>query len=73
MAMNMENKVRCNDCMKVFNENEIVYDEAEDKEYCPYCGVSGCLMDLNDKEKEFESVWNNYNDGCKKWSELLSK
>ena len=48
MAMNFENMVRCNDCMKVFQENEIVYDEAEDKEFCPYCGTSGCLMDMED-------------------------
>ena len=50
MAMNFESKVRCNQCMKVFFENEIVYDEDKDMEFCPYCGESGCLMDLSDKE-----------------------
>lgn len=48
MAMNFENMVRCNNCMKVFRENEIIYNEAEDKELCPYCGKSGCLIDLKD-------------------------
>ena len=49
MAMNFEDKVRCNNCMKEFFENEIVYNEAEDKEYCPYCGKSGYLMDLTEE------------------------
>ena len=48
MAMNFEEIVRCNDCMQVFHENEIVYDEQKDEELCPYCGKSGCLMDLKD-------------------------
>lgn len=42
--------VRCNMCMKVFNESEIIYDSDEDEEYCPYCGESGSLMDLTDDE-----------------------
>lgn len=46
-------KVRCNNCMKEFDEKEIVYDGETDKEYCLYCGESGCLMDLeNTTEKE---------------------
>lgn len=44
--VDMEGKVRCNNCMTVFCESEINYDEIEDKEFCPYCGASGCLMDM---------------------------
>lgn len=44
--MNFENKVRCNNCMKEFYENEIIYDSDEDMEFCPYCCVGGCIMDL---------------------------
>ena len=43
-------KVRCNQCMKIFNEEEIVYDGEDDMEYCPKCGESGCLMDLSDED-----------------------
>lgn len=42
--------VRCNMCMKVFDESEIIYDGDEDEEYCPYCGEAGALMDLTDDE-----------------------
>lgn len=42
-------KVRCNNCMKEFDEEEIVFDDGLNAEYCPYCGESGCLMDLEDK------------------------
>ena len=73
MAMNFENMVRCNNCMKSFHENEIVYNEAEDKEYCPHCGENGCLMDLTEEETEAETVMNHYDEGCKKWSELFAK
>lgn len=38
--------VRCNNCMEVFDEKEIVYDANEDEELCPKCGIGGCLMDL---------------------------
>lgn len=41
-------KVRCNQCMKVFDEDKIVYDYERDTEFCPECGESGCLMDLDD-------------------------
>lgn len=43
-------KVRCNMCEGVFDEKDIVYDGEEDKEYCPLCGESGCLMDLEEDE-----------------------
>lgn len=41
-------KVRCNHCMKVFDEEKIVYDGEDDMEYCPECGESGFLMDMVD-------------------------
>ena len=70
MSMEFENMVRCNNCMKVFHENEIIYNEREEKEFCPYCGVSGCLMDVKEMEdnkmeekrdylKEFLEKFNN--------------
>ena len=70
MSMEFENMVRCNNCMKIFHENEIIYNEKEDKEFCPYCGVSGCLMDIKEMEdnkmeekrdylKEFLEKFNN--------------
>ena len=70
MSMEFENMVRCNNCMKTFHENEIIYNEREDKEFCPYCGVSGCLMDVKEMEdnqmeekrdylKEFLEKFNN--------------
>ena len=48
MAMNFEDMVQCNYCMKVFHESEIIYDEEEDREFCPYCDKSGYLMDLRE-------------------------
>lgn len=45
-------KVRCNMCEGIFDEKDIVYDGEEDKEYCPLCGESGCLMDLPDEESK---------------------
>ena len=70
MSMKFENMVRCNNCMKVFHENEIIYNEREEKEFCPCCGVSGCLMDAKEMEdnkmeekrdylKEFLEKFNN--------------
>ena len=48
MSMNFEDMVRCNHCMKVFHQNEIIYDEGKDKELCPYCGKGGGLMDIGE-------------------------
>lgn len=39
-------KVRCNNCMNEFDENEIIYDGEENMEFCPHCGEGGCLMDM---------------------------
>lgn len=44
--------VRCNQCMKIFPESKIIYDEKEEKEYCPYCGETGYLMDLSDDQED---------------------
>ena len=37
-------KVRCNDCMSVFDEEYI--DDVRDDESCPVCGRIGALMDV---------------------------
>jgi ribosomal protein S27AE len=34
--------------MKVFDEEEIVYDRKRDMEFCPKCGEDGCLMDFSE-------------------------
>ena len=67
--MNFEDKVRCNDCMKEFFENEIIYDEALDKECCPYCGKSGCLMGM--KSITIDDVVRRLNDGLNRTEEEL--
>lgn len=43
--------IRCNMCESVFQEEQINYDDTNDKEYCPNCGTSGCLMDLKSDTK----------------------
>lgn len=52
-------KVRCNNCMEVFDEKELVYDGDEDMEFCPYCGGGGCIMDLPKDEfpEEYKIVF----------------
>ena len=70
MSMEFENMVRCNNCMKVFHENEIIYDEKKDKEFCPYCGVSGCLMDV--KEMEDNKMEENKRDYLKEFLEKFN-
>ena len=39
MSMSFEDMVRCNHCMKVFHQNEIIYDEGKDKELSPYSQI----------------------------------
>ena len=70
MSMEFENMVRCNNCMKIFHENEIIYNEKEDKEFCPYCGVSGCLMDI--KEMEDNKMEENKRDYLKEFLEKFN-
>ena len=60
MSMEFENMVRCNNCMKMFHENEIIYNEREEKEFCPCCGVSGCLMDVKEMEDNKMEEKRNY-------------
>lgn len=49
-------KIRCNDCMSVFDEKHIEYDEISGQESCPCCGRIGCLMDVS--EDEFPQYYN---------------
>ena len=42
----MKATVRCNSCMGVFPEKQIVCDGESDEEFCPKCGESGRLMDI---------------------------
>lgn len=39
-------RVRCNQCMAIFDEEQISYDG--ETEFCPECGESGCLMDMGE-------------------------
>lgn len=41
-------KVRCNWCMKVFEEKDIKV--IGEKEFCPFCNIEGYLMDITEKE-----------------------
>jgi len=47
-------KIRCNHCMAVFDEEDIVIDPtaetASEMEHCPVCGRTGALMDLEADE-----------------------
>jgi len=73
----LESKIICNNCMKEFYESEILYDKEENKEYCPNCGASGCLMDLNDNDfledlrMEQQEHWHLYRkDDPNTWPEI---
>lgn len=39
--------LRCNNCMSMFDEEKVVYDENMGVEFCPMCGADGCLMDVD--------------------------
>lgn len=43
--------VRCNNCMKIFHENEIIYEGDDDMEFCPHCHEGGCIMDITTNER----------------------
>ena len=47
-------KVRCNDCMSVFDEEYI--NDISDDESCPVCGRIGVLMDV--PQEEFPQYYN---------------
>ena len=42
-------KVRCNNCMAVFDEDDIPIND-NDEEYCPECGETGYLMDMEENQ-----------------------
>lgn len=46
-------KVRCNMCMNVFDEEDIITDLDTDKEQCPSCGKKGYLMDLENEQQDY--------------------
>jgi len=44
-------KVRCNNCMSIFDEKYIkITDDDYKDEYCPCCEYHGGLMDLEEEE-----------------------
>lgn len=45
-AHHSNHRVRCNQCMAEFDEEDILVDYAEDKEHCPACGETDYLMDM---------------------------
>lgn len=45
-----ECRVRCNYCENVFYENELIYNEEENVEICPYCRKGGCIADIDENE-----------------------
>lgn len=49
-------KVRCNECMSIFDEVYIDQNSYDGDEYCPCCGRIGALMDVS--ESEFPQYYN---------------
>lgn len=47
-------KVRCNDCMSIFDENYIEVDIINGEESCPICGRVGCLMDVEEETENYK-------------------
>ena len=37
-------KVKCENCEKIFDEREVIYDGEEDMDFCPYCGEGGEIV-----------------------------
>lgn len=50
MCLNFNQKVKCNNCMSEFYENEVIYDGEEDMDFCPCCGEGGCIIDLEKQD-----------------------
>lgn len=46
-------RVRCNDCMSVFDENYIEKNMISGDESCPICGRIGCLMDMEEETENY--------------------
>ena len=45
-----EKKVRCNDCMKEFREEDLLIEEKKESwgaEFCPYCDSQGKIQFIN--------------------------
>ena len=54
-------KIRCNQCMAVFNEEDIILSQDplyfKDDEICPKCNKGGALMDIPDDDNlEFNAT-----------------
>lgn len=53
-------QVRCNQCMAIFNEDEIVISEdplyMKDQEICPKCFKGGALMDISEEDIEAQEL-----------------
>lgn len=47
-------RVRCNDCMSVFDENYIEVNIINGEESCPICGRVGCLMDMEEETENYK-------------------
>lgn len=47
-------RVRCNDCMSVFDENYIEVNIINGEESCPICGRIGCLMDVEEETENYK-------------------
>lgn len=46
-------KIRCNECMSIFDEKYIKHDIISDQESCPCCGRVGALMDLENETENY--------------------
>lgn len=47
-------RVRCNDCMSIFDENYIEVNILSGEESCPICGRVGCLMDVEEETENYK-------------------
>lgn len=47
-------KIRCNDCMSIFDENYVEKNLINGEESCPVCGRVGCLMDMEDETENYK-------------------
>lgn len=66
-----EQIVRCNWCMKTFDESEILYNPIDNVEACPYCHRSGYLMDLSEDDYSYDEAKNGFSDG--RYNNVLAK
>ena len=47
-------RVRCNNCMSIFDETYIETDPATGRESCPVCGRIGYLMDMDEETENYK-------------------